>query len=259
MALQGPRSRPQSAPHRGQHFLKSRSLAAELVTSAGIQSSDLVVEIGAGRGKITSELMAHARRVIAIENDARLAGLLIERFASDERVMTVAADALAFPMIAEEFRVFGNIPFGITTRLLRRLLSDPSASLVRADLIVQSGAAMKRVRRRGNMLNLVWGPWWKFDIERSIPRTAFDPMPSVNAAMLRIIKRPTPLVPVASHLHYVDLVEGAFADGRPLRLALKPRARRAMSQNILEDLGDARSSDLDLRQWIALFDAVTRQ
>lgn len=243
---------PGGSPPRGQHFLKSRRFAAELVQTAGISNGDLVIEIGAGRGKITEELSQRARAVLAIESDARLARLLIERFEGRSEVMVVWADALRFPPINESYRVFGNIPFGITSSLFRRLLLRPDLALERADLIVQHGAAMKRLRRRGNLLNSLWGPWWLLKIERVISRHAFEPVPSVQAALLSIRRREIPMLKEEDRQPYKMLVTTAFRDGRELKRALAdlfPGRRHLLPS-------DTRAIDLDASQWVQLYQTL---
>ena len=228
--MRTPRASQGAKPRtRGRHALKSRRFAAELVESAGISGSDLVIEIGAGSGKLTEELAARARMVVAVELDVALATRLLERFDARNNVMVAVGDALALPLPAESFRVFGNIPFSITTSLLRRLLDDPSTFMQRADLILSMGAAIKRTRvRPSRMLNLLWGPWWEFRIARRIPSRSFEPRPSVEAALLTVSKREIPLLPARDR--------GAFANF----------LKRRFSETSLP-------SDLNLDQWLDLY------
>jgi 23S rRNA (adenine-N6)-dimethyltransferase len=99
----------------GQHLLRS-PLADELAAAAGIAGGDLVVEIGAGTGRLTAPLAERAGHVIAIEVDPRLARRLRRRFQGDNRVTVVEADGLAAALPACPFRVVANLPFSITTR-----------------------------------------------------------------------------------------------------------------------------------------------
>ncbi|HVE77204.1 MAG TPA: rRNA adenine N(6)-methyltransferase family protein [Actinomycetota bacterium] len=244
-------------PHRGQHFLKTAAKAAELVEDAGISSSDLVVEIGAGKGRITEQLFLRARKVVAIEEDPNLATLLIRRFEGHPEVVVAAGDALTFPMPGEEFRVFGNIPFGITTGLLRLLLDDPASGLARADLIVQLGAALKRVRPpRSNLQNIRWGPWWEFQLGRRIPARAFDPAPSVEAALLSVERRIRPLLPLTHSGRFADFVSRAFGGDRPIVRALGPTysaARVKLAASAAGFAAESRASDVILENWVRIF------
>ena len=85
--------RASARPHRprSRHFLRSRSLAAAIVAGADISARDLVVDIGAGSGRLTAELARVARHVVAIELDPQLASGLRGRWTN---VQVVAGDAL---------------------------------------------------------------------------------------------------------------------------------------------------------------------
>ena len=126
---------------RSRHFLRSRSLAAAIVAGADLDASELVVDIGAGTGRLTAELARVARRVVAIELDPQLAAGLRGRWSN---VSVVEGDARTVALPDEPFRVVANIPFAHTSDLLHRLLDDPRLPLLRADLIVEWGVAVKR-------------------------------------------------------------------------------------------------------------------
>lgn len=218
------------------------------MASAKIGPNDLVVEFGAGTGRITTELLARGCRVLAVENDIRLAHGLIDRFAGCDRLHVVAGDASTFPQPQGSHRVVGNIPFAITTHLLRQLLVRGS-SMCRADLVVQLGAAFKRTRGR-NLLNATWGPWWTFALADRVPRRAFTPPPRVDAAFLVVQRRPVPLIPDADRERFLRLVELAFEGNRQVAAVAAPSARA----NVLKRFGTARAADIDPEGWLELFD-----
>lgn len=240
----------------GQHFLKSPKLAASLVKQIDVASLDLVVEVGAGHGILTEELTSLAAKVLAVELDPTLAISLVKRFSSSGNVVVVAGDFFDLPLPADPFRVFGNIPFGSTTRLLRHLLDPPVTGLVRADIVVQHGAAIKRTRR-GNLLNLCWGPWWEFRMGPRIAARSFKPPPAVDAALLTIAKRDMPLVPVHEKLSFVRFLRAGFGRSE-VRTAVRPFISARALQTLSTRMGfslDARPPELDLRQWVTLYRA----
>ncbi|HWH65043.1 MAG TPA: rRNA adenine N(6)-methyltransferase family protein, partial [Gaiellales bacterium] len=176
----------------GQHLLRS-PLADELAAAAGVAGGDLVVEIGAGTGRLTAPLAERAGHVIAIEVDPRLARQLRRRFQGDGRVTVVEADGLAAALPQSPFRVVSNLPFAITTPMLRRLLDGPGLPLRSADLVVQRGFAVKRCSPRPcTLLSAGWLPWWQLGVERVLPPDCFQPPPSVESAILSARRRPRP-------------------------------------------------------------------
>ncbi|MFN2490151.1 MAG: rRNA adenine dimethyltransferase family protein [Actinomycetota bacterium] len=253
----GSRSRPShgrsSSPWLGQHFLKSPDLAATLVQRAELAASDLVVEMGAGSGMLTEELARSGAKVMAVELDGRLATTLAARFRTRANVLVIIGDFFELPPAADPFRVFGSIPFGATTRTLRHLLNG-TTSMRRADLIVQRGVAIKRARRR-NLLNATWGPWWRFEMGKRIPARCFSPPPSVDAAMLVINKRKSPLLPAGDKRDFARFVGKAFR-AADLRRAMTPYVSSRRLRRVLQALElppDARPHELDVSQLVELF------
>ncbi len=229
-----------------------------MVAAAGVARSDLVVEIGAGTGRLTAPLADAAGRVLAIELDAGLAEGLRRRFSAHPIVTVVEGDALVVPFPDAPHRVVGNVPFHITTALLRRVLADPGSPCLAADLIVQDGLARKRCAMRPcTMLSLSWLPWWRLSVERLLPAGCFEPRPSVDAALLTARRRAPSLLPAEDAGAYRALLRRAFdrAD-RPVRRTAAPGA--AAWKRIARERGlayDARPRELDVWDWVALFEA----
>jgi 23S rRNA (adenine-N6)-dimethyltransferase len=192
----------------GQNFLRSRA-AERLVRDAGVQSGDLVLELGAGTGVLTAALARRAGRILAVELDPAWARRLLDRFAADERVFVVQGDALAFPLPGEPFSVVANLPFNRTTAVLRRLL-DPRSALVRANLVVQAEVGRKRARVTGAALSVSWAPWFELRTGRRLPPKAFRPVPRVGAAVLRVDRRREPLLDPAEHSRFAAFVRREF-------------------------------------------------
>ncbi len=189
----------------GQNFLQP-DLADALVAEAGFAAGDLVVEIGAGRGACTFALARRGVEVVALERDSHWAEHLrreVQRRGTTG-VHVACCDALRYRMPRHPFRVMGSLPFGATTALLRHLLDEPDSCLRRADLIVQWEVARKRAAMPpSTMLSTTWAPWWSFGLGRRIPAASFRPVPSVDAAVLRVQRREPPLLP--------DHMAGAYA------------------------------------------------
>ena len=249
------RTRPASA-RSSQHFLRSRRLAAELVRDACVERGDLVLDIGAGTGLITAELVRAGARVVALELDPALAHGLRARFA--EAIDVVAGDAVAFALPAEPFSVVANLPFHRANAILRRLLDDPSVPLEGAELIVEWGVALKRAAVwPSTLLGAYWGAWHTFSVGRRLPRLCFSPPPAVDAGVLRVARRAEPLVPIGAAGQYRVFVAGGFAAADlPLQRSLEGFATTRQLRRLLAASGSprgARARDLDAHQWSLLF------
>jgi len=242
-----------------QNFLVDRRAIDALVDGSGAGAGDLVVDIGAGNGLISAALVRRGAQVLAIERDPSLAERLRAKFATWPAVTVVEADVLETPWPGEPFRVVANIPFGITTKILRHLLD--SDVLARADMIVQAEVARKRgTAGRGTLLNACWEPWFEFGTGARIAATAFRPRPRVDAAVLIVTRRSRPLVDPESRQDYVNFVTAAFEGARPtVASALTREIRRSRFAGLAQELGfgvNALPSQLDVHQWAGLFHAA---
>ena len=242
----------------GHHLLRSRSVAAELVRDAGISSTDHIWEIGAGSGRLTAPLAERTGHVVAVERDSILAQGLRRRFAGSRVVEVVEGDALRVPMPSRPFRAFGNIPFAVTTPILRRLLDDPATPLIRADVLIQLEAARKRSAVwPSTLLTLGWAPWWEFALARRIGRLGFEPPPSVDGGLLVVTRREPALLPPTARADYVRLVRRAFERGSwPVRRSLKDVLPPLAWKRLARERGlevDATPRDLDVFDWVAVW------
>ena len=240
-------------PTRGRHALRSRAFADDLVRCARVEPDDLVLDLGAGRGIITAALRDAGARVVAVELDDDLTVALRDRFAE---VRVIHGDATRVALPREPFAVVANLPFASGTAILRRLLDDPAVPVRRVDAIVEWGLAEKRARVwPSTQLSCYWGAWHELSVVRRIPRSAFAPPPSVDAAVFRAVRRPQPLVPPGEAAAYLGLLRLGFSSDAPLRRRLP----RGVVHRLAHELGfapDAAARDLDALQWAALHRAL---
>jgi 23S rRNA (adenine-N6)-dimethyltransferase len=160
---------------------------ARLVALAEVSAGELVLDVGAGDGAITQELLRAGARVVAFELHERRAAQLRERFAG-RGVTVVRADASDLRLPHRPNKVVANPPFGVTTALLRRL-TTPSSRLERASLVVPVWAATRWARGRGagrprsrEVFGCSLGP--------RVPVAAFRPPPPHDARVLLVSRRP---------------------------------------------------------------------
>jgi 23S rRNA (adenine-N6)-dimethyltransferase len=172
----------------GWHQLDRRWIA-RLIRAAELAPGDLVLDIGAGTGAITDQLVRAGASVLAIELHAHRASVLRNRFA-DWPVTVAQLDATELRLPKRPFKVVANPPFGITTAQLRRL-TQPASRLQRASLVLPAWAAKRWAAGRG-----VGGVTSKFaftfTLGPKIPAAAFYPAPPADAAILLITRNEPP-------------------------------------------------------------------
>lgn len=253
------RARTVRRPELSQHFLRSGALASSLASLASLTSSDLVVEVGPGRGVLTAEV-ARRCRVIAVEIDPALCRELRRRFEDDERVSIVHGDFLEYRLPRQAgYKVLGSIPFSRTSAIVRRLLHAPVPP-DDAVLVVQQEAAERFAGRPfapESLVSLRTKPWWHVEIARRPRRRDFDPPPRVDSAVLWLARRPRPLVDATAADDYRAFVDGCFGrTGATIARCLRPVFSRPQISRLSQALRFEPSgppSSLSFDQWLGLF------
>jgi 16S rRNA (adenine1518-N6/adenine1519-N6)-dimethyltransferase len=197
----------------GQHFLTDRRALARIVDTLSLTGTEIVVEIGPGRGALTELLLARAARVVAIELDDALAAHLRSRFPNLD---VVHADVLDVPLASvaseRDYVLAGNIPYYITTPILFHALEPPMPQ--RSVFLVQKEVADRVVAEPGSKIygalsvnvQAVATP----RLIARVPPGAFSPPPKVDSAILLLEPRPDPLVTPAEQQAFSEMVIAAF-------------------------------------------------
>jgi 23S rRNA (adenine-N6)-dimethyltransferase len=189
----------------------SGEVIERLLARLDLRDGELVVEVGAGRGALTIPLARAGARVLAIERDHRMVADLqrrLEDAGMAARVRIRREDLRDARWPTEPYRVVASPPYALTTRLLSRLLDDPDRGPVRADLLVQLEVARKRAAEPPTTLrSAAWAPWWRFELGERVSRQAFRPVPAVDSAWLRVIRRDPPVLPVHLAPSFREILE----------------------------------------------------
>lgn len=186
-----------------QHILIDSSVLQRIVEYAGLSSSDVVLEIGAGTGVLTEKLAERVLRVIAIEIDSGYAGVLNRRF-RESNVEIINGDALKVEFPAFN-KVVSNLPYSISSEITFRLLAhssdhsgrsdpfEPSEPFERAVLMYQYEFAERMAAPPGSKAygRLSIAVQYRADVEllEVVPATAFAPQPTVQSAIVRLTPR----------------------------------------------------------------------
>lgn len=179
----------------GQHFINNRKLIEEIVIRANINKDDMVLEIGAGKGALTMVLSKKAGKVLAVEYDEKLVNILEQKTAQASNVKIIQQDILRMRMPKESFVVVSNIPYDITTPIMKRLLMNPFSGFQSGVIVMEYGAARRFTSTFiKNDYVLVWKMWYDVKYVRKISREFFSPRPRVDSAMVKITRKKTPVI-----------------------------------------------------------------
>jgi 16S rRNA (adenine1518-N6/adenine1519-N6)-dimethyltransferase len=276
--------RPQLKPKLGQHFLASESFAVQIVDALGDISQNTVLEIGPGRGVLTSLLAKRARRLIAVELDRVLAAQLRLRFGMFANVEVIEADILSIdfdslfgpkPGLRRpgiEFKptpakVIGNLPYYITSDILLRLF-EYSKYFETLVILVQREVADRIAAEPGGrdygLLSATAQLHARVEKLFTLPPTAFAPPPQVHSAALRLTIAPRDqqlgLDTIGFKDGFIDFLKLSFGQKRKtlwnnLKSAYaEPRLRAALSQARVKPA--ARAETLSLDESAALYRAL---
>ncbi len=198
----------------GQNFLHDPGVLADI--AGAVPARAPVVEIGAGLGTLTGQLLAAGHRVTAIERDRDLCAVLREELGSRADFELREADAVAFDygaIAGPHTAVVGNLPYHLTGPLLFRLLefhavTGPWVVMVQREVADRLLAAAGSRRYGGTTVALgrVRAP----SLVRAVSRGSFLPPPRVDSAVLRLDPRPEPLGQVPDPAAFLDLVRRTF-------------------------------------------------
>jgi len=247
----------------GQNFLVDMTALQRVVEVAGIETSDIVLEIGPGLGNLTRLLAVRARQVTAVEVDPDLIPPLMEVLAPFANVQVVQSDILALDpaqlMKEPGYLVVANIPYNITSALIRHLL-EARIKPTRIIMTVQREVAERICASPGklSLLALSVQVYGKPVMAARIQAEAFYPVPKVDSAVVRIDLSPQPLIPNPLLPIFFRLAKAGFSQKRKtLRNALAGGMRWAPAQaaNMLLAAGidpQRRAETLNLEEWSRL-------
>ena len=185
----------------GQNFLKSKVALEQMIKAGDIADTDLIVEIGPGKGALTERLLSVAGRVIAFEKDSRLIEFLKEKFATEiaaEKLILIYEDALEitpekFKLHAPKYKVIANIPYYITGQFLRKFLEtdhqpEKIVVMVQKEIAQRIMAKGKNGRDDGaeSLLSISVKAYGTPRLIAKVPKENFSPAPKVDSAILAI-------------------------------------------------------------------------
>ncbi len=248
----------------GQHFLIDHSVLEKIISTAELEPTDTVIEVGPGLGILTEELLKRAGKVIAIEVDSKLASALKKNLSKFPRLTVLNADVLQTDPRElidrkKNYKVVANLPYYIAAPILRHFLEaslKPSLMVV----MVQKEVGQSIVAAPGDMsiLGISVQLYGKPTIVDYVPAQSFHPQPKVDSAIVRIEVYTKPAVDVTDIAGFFEVVKAGFsAPRKQIRnsLALGLRLTSAEAEELLEKAGikpQRRPETLSLEEWAHL-------
>jgi 16S rRNA (adenine1518-N6/adenine1519-N6)-dimethyltransferase len=240
----------------GQHFLVDRGVIAAILDAIAPRRTDHLVEIGPGRGALTSDLAARLDRLEVIEIDRGLAQALRARHAGSNLVVH-EADVLAFDFgaLPAPLRVVGNLPYNISTPILFRL-ADLAARIADVHAMLQSEVVERIVAAPGTSeygrLSVMLQ--YRFECQRlfDVAPQAFRPPPRVESALLRMTPRPAAALGARDPRQFALVVQTAFSQRRKM---LRNTLRALVAPARLVALGiepTRRAEELAIDEYVAI-------
>ena len=251
----------------GQHFLADRGWRKKILETLSIAGGDVWIEIGAGHGEMTELLAESEARVYAIETDSILAERLREKAPAWGNVEIIEADILTvdfMKLTPERFHVYGNLPYYITSPILRRLF-DSTANIASIHIVIQLEVAVRIVappgRRDYGYLSTLCQFFAKPGIVFKIPPGAFAPPPRVTSALVQMtLPGERAELGIRGESRFLEFLQRCFAQKRKtLRNNLRESFSDEQIAAALKSCGltpDARAEQLNLAKFAALYTEI---
>lgn len=253
----------------GQNFLINPGIYQKILAALQIMPGDTIVEVGPGLGMLTHHLARAGGGIIGIEKDRVLAEYLKKEFPVNSRVEIINKDILKFnpenyKLAAGKYKLAGNIPYYLTSRLLRTVLTDwPRPE--RIVLMLQKEVAQRICAKPPDMSLLAVSVQFysKPEIVARVSKGSFYPMPKVDSAIIRLTPHPDHGLSSMDHGQFFRVVKAGFAGKRKQlanNLASAFRIPKAEMEKTLLAAGIAptrRAETITIKEWQTITNALS--
>ncbi len=195
----------------GQNFIINNNIVERIIGYANVDRNDVILEIGAGLGTLTSKLAEHAKKVYAIEVDPKLCKVLNDRFSTAKSVEIICEDVLKMSFPSDFNKIVSNLPYSIATPVTFKILGAPFRLAV---LMYQLDVAKRLTAQPGtkDYGRLTVAVYYKAEVQilEKVSKTAFYPKPKVDSAIV-LLKPKTKLLRVVNEEFFLHVVRDLFS------------------------------------------------
>jgi 23S rRNA (adenine-N6)-dimethyltransferase len=248
-----------------QNYIRDKKTVLKIINKSSINQNDLVVEIGAGNGIITQELIRKCKKVIVYELDNNLYNKLALRLSNNSNIIILNEDFLQAKLPNPPYKIFSNIPFNITSEVIKKITqtNNPPEDTY---AVVQKEAAEKLIcdsqRGKNSMLSVILYPRYNISIIHTFNRYDFYPKPRVDSCMVRIYKREFPLIESNKWNVFNDFVAYCFNTMNPsVYITISQLVGNKSAKNIFHLFkisNTSKPSGINGILWIQLFNALEK-
>lgn len=245
----------------GQHLLHNPKIIQEIVEQAELMPYECAVDLGAGKGALTFLLAEKTQQVLAVENDQKFVQYLEEKSQFYPNIKVIDEDIRESKWPKRPFKVVSNIPYAITTPIMKQLLDKPSPHFERAVILMEEGAAKRFTSDKiKDPYVITWRMTMDIQYIRGVNRKNFSPPPKVDSAVIEVRLKTRSIVPPPQLKQFKGLAEYAlFKPDAPLDFALEGIFTTTQLKHVRRKLKvkvDTPISDLNERQWGMLFESM---
>ena len=208
-------------PRLGQNYLIDENIACEIIRHAGLSNDQYVLEIGPGKGILTTLLLENAKSLTAIEIDSGLCSTLTNRFKAYENFKLIQTDALKYNYsgLRNQCQVVSNLPYYAATHILKRLIHYreyfTQITVMLQKEVVDRLVAIPGTRDYGSLSVFVQ---FYCEVERliEVSKEAFSPKPKIDSSVIKLTPLTTPRVQVDNLKTFFSVVNASFLHKRKM-------------------------------------------
>lgn len=212
----------------GQNFLVNEGIIRSIIEHANISKDDIVIEIGAGMGFVTEQLIKHAKKVIAIELDEDAISVLNKLGADNLEI--IHQDILKTnlrDLVTEKVKIVANIPYYITSPIIAHLLGEINdlnnsnrnliseiILMVQYEVAQRIVATEKSPSKQYGLLTMLSQFWADCELIEKVGRKCFYPSPKVDSALVKLTVNGKPKLKLTDYNHFRKVIKAAFSQRR---------------------------------------------